>query len=256
MLKSFILILLFLSSNTALASENTKTVRLVVGEWEPYTSSFSNPHYKISEELVRAAYQTQGYKVIIDHHPWARAYRYVQTGKYDGTFPWFKTTERESLFIFSTPLFVEEVVFIYHQDSQFHWENIDDLNKYRVGATQAFTATDYLISQNVNVTIENSDETNYIKLAKHRIDVYPAALKRGDYMLTTLLTKEQSEKLHIHPKPIMETEMFIMFSLQDIERRKLLSEAFTRGLNMLIDSGQYKEIMEGLPSVSRQRESR
>ena len=201
MLKLLVTLLLFLSSDRIAASQTNKSVRLVVGEWEPYTSSFSNPKYKISEELVRAAYQTQGYRVTIDHHPWARAYRYVQSGRYDGTFPWFRTVERESSFMFSPPLFLEKVMFIYHEKSKFDWQDIDDLNNYRVGATQAFTVTDYLLSENVNLEIANSDETNYIKLAKYRIDAYPAASKRGSYMLATLLTHDQTEHLRIHPKP-------------------------------------------------------
>ena len=85
MSRIFAIILLFVCSPLSVAQNSDKVVRLVVGDWEPYTSSLNNPNYKIAEDLVIAAYQTQGYSVTIDYHPWSRAYRYVESGIYDGT---------------------------------------------------------------------------------------------------------------------------------------------------------------------------
>ena len=243
MSRIFAIILLFVCSPLSVAQNSDKVVRLVVGDWEPYTSSLNNPNYKIAEDLVIAAYQTQGYSVTIDYHPWSRAYRYVESGIYDGTFPWFKNDERQSLFIFSESLFTQKIVFFYHVDSNFDWQKSLDLNNYHIGATQAYEVTRLLQSQGVKVEVANEDRSNFIKLGKQRIDAYPAAVERGYYMMGTILSAIQINKIRIHPKPILEKDMYTMFSKHDHERSARLSEALSLGIQQLIQSGEYQKII-------------
>jgi len=237
-------ILLFSFSILCSAQTNERVVRLVVGDWEPYTSSQNNPNYKISETLIKSAYATQGYEVKIEYHPWTRAYRYAQTDKYDGTFPWFKNSEREALFLFSSPLFVQKVVFFYHIDSGFDWQNTADLSKFQIGATQEYEVTRLMQSEGIEIEVSNSDDVNFIKLGKHRIDAYPAGLERGYYMIGNLLPTTQINQLKVHPKPIIENDMYVMFSKQNIRRSKQLSEALRIGIERLIESGEYQRIID------------
>ncbi|OAJ93823.1 substrate-binding periplasmic protein [Vibrio bivalvicida] len=237
-------ILLLSFSILCSAHANERVVRLVVGDWEPYTSSQNNPNYKISETLVKAAYATQGYEVQIDYHPWTRAYRYAQTDRYDGTFPWFKNSEREELFLFSSPLFVQKIVFFYHMNSRFAWQDIADLNNFRIGATQEYEVTRLMQSNGIELEVSNSDDVNFIKLGKYRIDAYPAGLERGYYMMGNILPAIQINQLKVHPKPIIENDMFVMFSKQNIKRSKRLSEALRIGIESLIESGEYQVIID------------
>jgi len=238
------LLLLLSYSSFCSAEAVNKSVNLVVGDWEPYTSSQDNSNYKISETLVRAAFATQGYQVKIEYHPWSRAYRYAQTDKYDGTFPWFKNSEREALFLFSSPLFVQKIVFFYHSNSQFDWQDIADLNQYQIGATQEYEVTRLMQSNGVKLEISNSDDVNFIKLGKHRIDAYPAGLERGYYMLGNLLPAMQINQLKVHPKPIIENDMYVMFSKQNLSRSQELKEALRLGIEQLIKSGEYQKIID------------
>ncbi|MDA0119210.1 substrate-binding periplasmic protein [Vibrio sp. T11.5] len=250
MSRLFTSVLLIIHSSLCLAQSNERTVTFVVGDWEPYTSSQSNPEYKMAEDLVTAAYETQGYRVTIDYHPWSRAYRYVESGRYDGTFPWFKNDERESLFIFSESLFTQKIVFFYHIDSNFDWQKPVDLNNYHIGATQGYEVTRLLQSLGVNVEVTNEDQSNFIKLGKQRIDAYPAAVERGYYMMGTSLSAIQLNKLRIHPKPIIENDMYTMFSKHDHKRSERLSEALNLGIQQLIQSGEYQKIINVENQVS------
>ncbi|MFW7524475.1 substrate-binding periplasmic protein [Vibrio ostreicida] len=243
MIKLFVLVCLLIISPLSIAQSDDKSVRFVVGDWEPYTSSQRDPELKVAEVLVREAFATQGYSVSIDYHPWSRAYRYGQTGRYDGTFPWFKNSEREELFIFSSPLFIQKIVFFYHQNSQFNWRNIGDLNQFHIGATQDYEVTRLLKTHGVTLDIANTDQSNFIKLGKERIDAYPASVERGSYMLGTLLSATQLNQIEVHPKPIIERAMFLMFSRENSERSKHLNAVLHSGINQLIESGEYQNII-------------
>ncbi|MCG9677585.1 transporter substrate-binding domain-containing protein [Vibrio sp. Isolate24] len=237
------LVLLLILPPLAVSQTDDKVVKFVVGDWEPYTSSQNNPDHKIAEVLVRAAYQTQGYRVVIDYHPWSRAYRYAQSGQYDGTFPWFRSKQHEPFFVFSSPLFKQKIVFFYHEDSHFDWQKHDDLNQYRIGATQDYEVTRLLQSKDVRVEIANEDQSNFIKLGKHRIDAYPAAIDRGYYMMGTVLPAVQINKLRVHSKPIIEKEMYVMFAKHNHERNKKLNDVLYMGMRQLIQSGEYQKII-------------
>ncbi|CAM2940561.1 Transporter substrate-binding domain-containing protein [Vibrio neptunius] len=243
MSRLFTSVLLIIHSSLCLAQSNERTVTFVVGDWEPYTSSQNNPEYKIAENLVTAAYATQGYTVDIKYHPWSRAYRYAETGKFDGTFPWFKNDQRTSIFEFSEPLFTQKVVFFYHSKSHFDWQDMSDLNNFRIGATQAYEVTRLMNSHGVKLEIANEDQSNFIKLAKHRLDAYPAAIERGYYMMGTLLTAIQIGQIRVHPKAIIEKDMFVMFSKHNPNRNQKLKRALKLGIQELFESGEYQKII-------------
>ncbi len=222
---------------------DNKIVRFAVGDWAPYTSSSENPREKISERIVIRAYEIQGYEVILSYYPWSRSLRLAKQGTYDGTFPWMFNDEREQSFLYSDAMFSQKVVFFSHKEANFYWQTLSDLTNFHIGATQDYQATHILITAGVEPTIENTEESNFDKLAKHRIDAYPTGLIRGKYLIEKLLSKEEARAISIGDKPLVEDNMYIIFSRQDIQRSRKLSEVFSRGLKALIESGEYESII-------------
>lgn len=127
MCKRILALLCLICSSASWAIQENKTVRFAIGDWEPYTSRQDNPEFKVAETIVRAAFANQGYQVELDYFPWSRAYKYAESGAYDGSFPWMMTPERQTIFLYSKPFFTQHIVFFYHKSSQFDWHSVEDL---------------------------------------------------------------------------------------------------------------------------------
>ena len=70
--------------------------------------------------------------------PWKRGYINVKDGVWDTAAVWGHTKERESLFLFPTPVVQIEWVFFHRKDLKFDWEKISDLKKYNLGITSEY----------------------------------------------------------------------------------------------------------------------
>ncbi|USD33556.1 amino acid ABC transporter [Vibrio coralliilyticus] len=237
---SFLLLLLYSFPSFS----DDKVVKFAVGDWEPYTSSLSDPELKISETLVRRAFEVRGYTVELEYYPWVRSYQYAIRGKFDGTFPWMKNEDRVKEFIFSEPFFSQRVQFFYHSDTLFSWQEVADLHKYQIGATQGYQATHVMQKLGVKVEINNSEETNFQKMAKGRLDAYPTGVERGLYLIKHYVPKELRQHIKLDTKPLLEDDMFVIFSRFDSERSQVLVKEFNAGLQHLMETGEYSEIMQ------------
>ncbi|WP_425628152.1 substrate-binding periplasmic protein [Vibrio neptunius] len=223
---------------------NDKTVRFAVGDWEPYTSSLSDPELKISETLVRRAFEIRGYAVELEYYPWVRSYQYAIRGDFDGSFPWMKNEDRVKDFIYSEPFFSQRVQFFYHSDIPFSWHDAKDLNKFQIGATQGYQATHIMEQLGVDVEVNNSEETNFQKMAKGRLDAYPTGVERGLYLIKHYVPEALRPYIKLDGKPLIEDDMFVIFSRFDNERSRILVKEFNAGLKQLMETGEYKQIMQ------------
>lgn len=79
-------------------------VRLVSGDgYIPYADS-ALPEGGIATSIVRHSLQLAGYAPSIDWLPWSRGYVETLAGHYAATFPYVKTPDRQSLYLFSNPI--------------------------------------------------------------------------------------------------------------------------------------------------------
>lgn len=235
------LVVLLLFSATTLAQE--QRVRFAIGEWPPYTTAANLPQNQVAQRVVKEAYESQGYQVEFDYFPWSRAFKLASGGKYDGTFPWIKNDERSELFLYSEAIFTQTVVFFYHQDTAFSWEEIDDLKQYNIGGTQDYQTVFFLNQYGIDQTLSIDEQASFNKLLKRRIDAYPTGKIRGQYLLNTLLSDSEASQIKSHSKPLFEDDMHILLPKHNPERSQLLIEVFAQGLEELLTSGRYQEIM-------------
>ncbi|MCG9749814.1 transporter substrate-binding domain-containing protein [Vibrio brasiliensis] len=225
------------------AHAEEKLVRFAIGEWPPYTSASNRPEQTVTQQIVVEAFVSQGYQVKLDYFPWSRAYKLASEGKYDGSFPWIQNSQRDELFLYSDAIFTQTVVFFYHQDSEFSWRQIKDLNQYIIGGTQDYQTVFFLDQYGIEQTISIDEETSFSKLIKKRIDAYPTGRIRGQYLIDNTLSRDEAKLIQTDPKPLFEDDMHILFPKQNNERSKMLIDVFAKGLEELIDSGRYQEIM-------------
>lgn len=231
--------LIFSSAITA----QEKVVRFAIGEWPPYTSSSNDPEQQVAQRVVVKAFESQGYQVQLDYFPWSRSFKLASEGKYDGTFPWIRNSERSQVFLNSEAIFTQTVVFFYHRNVNFSWQQLTDLNHYTIGATQDYQALFYLNQADINQKVSIDEETNFAKLVKRRIDAYPTGTIRGKYLIKKTLSQDEAALVKIDNKPLFEDEMTILFPKHNSARSEKLIGVFSQGMKTLYASGEYQKIM-------------
>lgn len=94
------------------AAPAQERLTLVTGEGYPPFADPGLPDGGVATLLVRQVLEGLGASVQIDFLPWRRGYEETLRGRFDATFPYVRTPEREADFLYSTPLInVRQVVF-------------------------------------------------------------------------------------------------------------------------------------------------
>lgn len=219
-----------------------ETVTIAVGEWPPYTSQV-NPSAQLAQKVVTAAFLLEGVHVEYRYYPWKRAYVEVMQGHVDATFPWYRSKARSEAFLFNhEPLLHGQEVFFHLKSLDFHWNSFDDLKQYRVGGTLGFFDTSLLEQHGVTVDKVSSEEQNFEKMLRGRLDVYATTREVGYYLIHKLFSPAQAALFTHDPKPLHEADAFVMFS-RKIPQSEALISTLDRGLRRLKASGRYGEIL-------------
>lgn len=88
-------------------------LELVTLTYPPYAYQANNQVQGIAVDIVKEAFDSLGQPINISVLPWARALKYVQSGKADGIFTVFKTPEREVFLDYSTEVLLPQVIALY-----------------------------------------------------------------------------------------------------------------------------------------------
>lgn len=83
-------------------------LRLVTGDNYPPFTGQALPGGGLLTQIVNAALAQQQLNSSLDWRPWKRGYLMAAQGKYDATFPYVQTAQRDSEFLFSKPLYTLE----------------------------------------------------------------------------------------------------------------------------------------------------
>ena len=240
-MKSLFLALL-VSASTFFNLCAAETVKLAIGDWEPYTSA-TNPKGKLLEKVVTEAFKLEGVDVVYEYFPWKRSFANVENGDSDGTFPWNRTPERESLFyIPKTSLIKDEAVFFHLKSKPFDWKELEDLKKYSVGVTVGNKEEKLFQELGIKAEAVPTEAMNFKKILAGRIDVYQTSKVVGYATIRSLFTPQEAQLFTNHPKPAKEAEYFLLFS-KKTANGKALADRFDAGMKKLKDSGAYKKIL-------------
>jgi polar amino acid transport system substrate-binding protein len=219
-----------------------ETVKLAIGDWEPYTSS-TNPKGKLLEVVVTEAFKLEGVVVKYEYFPWKRSITNVENGDFDGTFPWNKTPERVSSFhIPQQSLLKDDAVYFHLKSKAFDWKTIDDLKNYSVGVTVGYKEEKIYKDKGIKADAVPSEDTNFKKMLAGRIDVYQTSKVVGYSMINKMFTPDEAKLFTNHATPVEQAEYFILFS-KKTPNGKALADKFDSGLKKLKDSGAYKKIL-------------
>lgn len=232
----------FALSLLLLGNVGAETVRLAIGDWDPYTSP-TNPKGKLLEKVVTEAFKLEGVDVKYDYFPWKRSYSNVEAGEYDGTFPWNRNAERESLFhIHKTSLIKDDSVYFHLKSKPFDWKSLEDLKQYKVGVTIGYKEEKIYKDNGIKADPVPTEEFNFKKMLSGRIDVYMTSKVVGYSTINKLFTPQEASLFTNHPTPVEQGEFYILFS-KKTTNGKVLADKFDAGMKKLKDSGAYKKIL-------------
>jgi polar amino acid transport system substrate-binding protein len=195
------------------------------------------------DQIVREAFEAAGHTVTYEIYPWKRAFLNVEKGTNDITYPWTFTDDREKVITFSRkPLIVNRSLFYYLKSTDFSWSEYSDLSKYTIGGMIGYSDTDLLEANGVKVENVKDELVNLKKLLAGRINTFAMNEVVGEQFIRENLSAEDQAKItKFEPKALVEENMHAVFSKN--ARGKMLEEEFNKGLQMLIDSGRYEEIL-------------
>ncbi|WLQ17185.1 ABC transporter substrate-binding protein [Hahella aquimaris] len=233
---------LTLSLSASLTFAAGITVRLANGEWPPYQSK-TLKHYGVASHIVTEAFGIVGVNVqYVFFDSWKRAYAEALSGNLDGSLLWSPSVDREAQFHFSQPVVMGESVFFHRVDSDFTWTSFADLKHYRVGGTLGYS---YQFEGTEGVQIErvSTDEVNFTKLLRGRIDVFPSDKDAGYALLYELFPPEDVAQLTISPHVYNSTTYHLILT-RALPANKERVKQFNEGLRQLKESGLLDRYLE------------
>ena len=222
-----------------------ETLRITNGEWPPFTSE-RLPHGGPLSRIVSEAFALEGVTVQYAYFPWKRAYAYAKSGRWDGSVGWEPNPAHLEDFAMSKPLIVVDKALFHLKSVPFDWQVIDDLGRWRVGATAGYSYGPHwdqaVRSGRLKVEAVTLDEQNIKKLLVKRIDVVAMESEVADYLMRTRLRPEDAALITPHRRLVAQTSISLALSRQRAGSARLI-ERFNRGVQRLKDSGKYDEYL-------------
>jgi len=243
------LIIVFISLCVSSQINALETVTIATGEYPPFASK-SLKHDGFCSQVVKEAFARSGYNVAFNFLPWKRALESTKILKYDATSFWFITEDKQKIFHYSDAMSDEKVVLFHLKTKPLpDWKTLADLSKFRIGATRGYSYTDefWQAGKDGIIKIEeaSNDKTNFKKLIKERIDIFPSGIVVGYAILNKSFDPAMVSKLTYHPKILRVSTSHVLFPKNAPKSLKLL-KAFNDGLAKLKAEGLYEKYEDNL----------
>jgi len=236
----FVIILLS-GVNGAIAAE--KTFTLTTEPFAPFIGKqFKNDGWTM--DVVRAALEPQGYKVILSLRPWARAMSESKEGEHDGLYLAYYTKEREQWYVYSDPIGEVRTGFYKMKANDISYETLQDLKGYNIGLTRdvaispAFDKADFLKKH-----FKVRDLQSLKMLPLGRIDLYAVSELVARNLINTKISPEDRDKYEFMEPPLAVHKLHMAVSKKTPNYMQKLKD-FNRGLKRIISDNTYEKILK------------
>lgn len=216
------------------AAAQTNQIAITTGEWPPYNGK-KLPGEGFANAIVRAAFCEMGIEVRFEYFPWSRALKLAGDGSWDASAIWAFSEKRSRVLYYSVPIVEGQDVFYYRVGTDFDWQSLEDLHRWKLGGTIGYSypalndATGKIL---VPMERAPSDVLNFRKLLAGRIDVFVADRRVGEYLLTNAFTAAERAKIRQHPQILSTIQYYLVFSKRGPHATFLLA-TFNEGIARL-----------------------
>lgn len=248
MKKIYIFICLLFFISIALNSEDNKIEKVTIGtdEWKPYISRGMN-HYGVCSHIVEEAFALVDIEVEFKFRPWKRLLAESSNGKIDGISVWGGYDNWIDTHFGSDPLFTGDYVIWTKKGKSFNWKNPEELKGMTLGVLLGEDVPEQLKEAHekgyLKISEVNTYEQNFKMLLVDHIDLLSVNKDTGNGIIRTL-SKEDQDKLDMHPVPLRISFYRLLLNKKNSERSKLLLEKFNTGLHILKSQGRLKKMLE------------
>ncbi len=246
----FIGLSLIVLSQFAFANQK---ITLATSAWEPYVSDDPAYHGYVYE-IIKSAYDAEGYDVDIRFMSWEKALRAVRLGIVDGIFPEYYSSDRAKTMVFSQPFSGGPIGFYKLSGSEVNFptddptaalkKTLQSMDQYRFGAIKGYTnipAFDH--AKNLKKVMVSSDKENLEQLYSGQVDLIIIDKFTADYLLKHELPWNYQIKLSFMPPALGYKELHLAIKKNHPKRKKLL-KAFNTGLHKISRNGLLSQIID------------
>jgi len=194
-------------------------------------------------EVVREAFQTQGYEFEINFVPWSRAMVLVQQQRADLLIGAWYSDDRNRYLQYSEVIFASVIRIIKPKNSTFEYTGISSLRGLRVGTILSYQYNDDFLTDTGIARITSDSLLNNIhNLIAGRIDLTLDDHYVVKHMLDTHIDDWQS-KLSLVENPLMAKNLYLAANRSNPKHQTII-KAFNLGLAQLKKDGRYDKIVE------------
>lgn len=225
---------------------------LANGEWKPYLSK-DLKHYGFASHVVTEAFKKAGITVEYKWYgdSWKRAYKDAVDNSVDGTLVWsFKEERAEEMYYSKEAVISGKTDVIFHlKGKDVSWNTVADLEKYKFGGVLGYTygkEIDQAISdKKIIMDRVKSDEQNFKKLLKGRIDCFISGKKVAEKLLAEKFTPEERAKITFAEKPTRVVTYHLLLNKKN-EQNKAIMDKFDKAVKEMKDAGIYQKYVEDM----------
>lgn len=234
-----LLTVLLLSCVSLLA--HAERLRIVTDPWAPYVYEEDGQVKGIDYEVTAEVFKRLGVEVDWQLMPWRRCMLMVDQGLADGVLDIFHSTLRDSqLFYPNEPLSDVEFVLFQANDRRHPVNSLEDLRGLTVGTSAGYDyGTEFLESPLFRREAAPTQEANFGKLQRGRIDLVITDRRVGRFMLARLGLEQQISKL-----PLIIRRQSQYLAVRRNAGMDLLAQRFAAELRRFKQEPGYAEIQE------------
>lgn len=239
MKRLFLIVLLVAGFSEQVSSAE---LTIVASQWPPYVDKAMKKN-GLAMDIVSSAFERAGYQPAIRIETWPRALEGLEIGIYDVVGTVWKTPEREKLFVFSDPYWINQIKFIKRKNLDVRYENLDDLSGYVIGTIKDYAYGEEFVSSRTLIQFpQNHIVQNLSKLREGDIDLTLDDEIAIRYELNQYMKGSISE-FEFLEKPLATRELYIAVSKQNPRAKKIVSD-FNRALLQMKGDGSFDAIAE------------
>lgn len=241
MAKVFLLFALFLFHASSSSEENS--IRLITGEYSPFTSTHLSGH-GILTKIVIESFQAKGLEVKkVNFAPWKRASYETEQVIYDATFPYAKNSWRKERFFYSDLLHRGKLHFITVKEMEKDFQKEENWKGKVICHPLGWNieqVQEEVEKYQLLLTRTSDVETCFRLLAAKRVDLINLNITFAKRIIRDLYG--DLERFSFLNNKVKDDSVYLMVSKKN-PRAKLIIDQFNEGLKKLKRNGRYRAIL-------------
>lgn len=229
-LKKALFCLVLLATSVA---TQAKDIVLATMEYPPhYGHKLDN--YGPLIEIAVTAYAEQNLNVEIIFLPWSRALIWANEGRVDGILGGWHTNERAKSFLYSQPIYPNEMVFYKSKSANIDFSSYGQLaaENLVIGSVRGYVHVKGLEESGVTIHYVNNDVQNFRLLERKRVDLVAVDRDYANYVLAMPELAKIKDQVEPINRVLEIREQYLMIS-KKAKRANLKVSEFNQGLAKL-----------------------